>query len=105
MSINLYIGNVPFSSTEDDIKDLFSQFGQVARCHLVIDRETNRSRGFAFVEMGSDDEARQAMEKLNGYDIDGRKLVVNEARPREERPRGGGGGGYGDRPSRSWDRR
>jgi RNA recognition motif-containing protein len=102
MSMNLYVGNIPFGSTEDDIREIFAPMGEVVRCHLVLDRETNRSKGFAFIEMASDDEARKAMEKLNGFEIDGRRLVVNEARPRE--PRRQGDFSRDERQSRSRDR-
>ncbi len=94
MATKLYVGNLPFSTTEADLQDLFAQAGQVASCSLVMDRMTNKPRGFAFVEMGSQDAADKAIEQFNEYELEGRRLVVNEARPRE--PRGpGGGGGYG----------
>jgi RNA recognition motif-containing protein len=83
---------------EGDIRDLFGQIGNVVDCNLITDKFTGKSRGFAFVEMSSDDEAQKAINELNGKDVDGRTLTVNEARPREERPRrdfGGGGGGGG----------
>jgi RNA recognition motif-containing protein len=92
-SKNLYVGNLPFSTTEQDLQQLFGQYGTVTKAQVIMDRETGRSRGFGFVEMSSGtDEAIQA---LNGADYQGRRLTVNEAKPREERPRGGGGGGYG----------
>jgi cold-inducible RNA-binding protein len=101
VSTRLYVGNLSFNTPEEEVLELFSQVGNVVDCSLITDKYTNRSRGFAFVEMGSDDEARKAVEELNGKDFDGRVLTVNEARPREERPRrnfgGGGGGGRGDR--------
>ncbi len=87
------MGNLSFSSTQDDVRALFEGFGVVDRVSLITDRETGRSRGFAFVEMPNDDEADRAISALNGSDIKGRKLNVNEARPREDRPFGGGGGG------------
>src|SRR5690606_12595497 len=90
----LYVGNLPFRSTEDELLDLFGQHGEVSSASIVMDRETGRSRGFAFVEMTDDNDAETAINALNGYSLGGRALVVNEARPREERPRGGGGG-YG----------
>ena len=100
--LNLYVGNLPYSMNDQDLNDLFSQIGDVQSARVMSDRETGRSRGFGFVEMVDDDAGREAIEKLNGQDCDGRALVVNEARPREERPRGGGGygggggrGGYG----------
>ncbi len=92
---NLYVGNLPFATTSDDLVALFGEYGQVQRAQIVSDRETGRSRGFAFVEMTEGAEA--AISALNGAQFQGRTLTVNEARPREERPRsgGGGGGGYG----------
>lgn len=96
---NIFVGNLSFSSTQDDVRGLFESYGMVDRVSLITDRETGRSRGFAFVEMPNDEEADRAISALNGADIGGRKLNVNEARPREERPFGGGGGrpggGYG----------
>ena len=95
MSKNLYVGNLPFSTTDEDLRELFAQHGNVTRAQVVSDRETGRSRGFGFVEMGEG--AEQAVEKLNGAQFQGRTLTVNEARPREDRGGGGGGrsGGYG----------
>ncbi len=95
---NIFVGNLSFSSNEDSIRGLFETYGTVDRVSIITDRETGRSRGFAFVEMPNDDEAERAINALNGQDFSGRKLNVNEARPREERPfggnRGGGGGGF-----------
>ncbi|MFV0338783.1 MAG: RNA recognition motif domain-containing protein [Chthoniobacterales bacterium] len=92
--MKLYVGNLSFQSTEEDVKDLFSQFGTVTDAHLIMNRVTGRSRGFAFVTMSSDDEARAAIEGTNGKDFDGRSLTVNEARPMEARkPRRDDGGG------------
>ncbi len=100
--LNLYVGNLPYSMNDQELNDLFSQIGDVQSARVMSDRETGRSRGFGFVEMADDDAGHEAIEKLNGQDCDGRALVVNEARPREERPRrsggfggGGGRGGYG----------
>jgi RNA recognition motif-containing protein len=90
---NIFVGNLSFSSSEDAVRGLFEQYGTVDRVSIITDRETGRSRGFAFVEMPNDDEADRAINALNGADSGGRKLNVNEARPREERPFGGGGGG------------
>lgn len=90
--MKIYVGNLSFRSTEDGIRDLFSQFGQVDESSIVQDRETGRSRGFAFVTMADDGEARAAIEALNGQEFDGRTLTVNEARPK---PAGGGFGGGG----------
>lgn len=92
MAKNLYVGNLPYQTTADDLREAFSAFGTVTRAQVVSDRETGRSRGFGFVEMS--DGAEQAVEGLNGAPFQGRTLTVNEARPREERS-GGGGGGYG----------
>lgn len=99
MGTRLFVGNLSFNSTEGDLLDLFKQAGNVVKCELMVDKFTNKSRGFAFVEMGSQDEANKAIEQFNGKDFGGRALTVNEARPREERPRGdfGGGGGGGGR--------
>jgi RNA recognition motif-containing protein len=94
----LYVGNLPFSATEDEIRELFEQHGRVHSCSLINDRETGQPRGFGFVEMDEED-ADSAVEALNGYSVGGRSLKVNEARPRE--PRGGGGGGGGG-PRRGW---
>jgi len=98
MGARLFVGNLSFNATEGDVLDLFKQVGHVVQCELVVDKFTNRSRGFAFVEMGSQEEANRAIEQFHGKDFQGRALTVNEARPREERaPRGdfGGGGGGG----------
>ena len=97
----LYVGNLPFASTAQDLEALFGQVGTVSVVEIIFDKFTGRSRGFAFVTMGSGDEAQKAVEKFHGHQIEGRALAVNIARPREERaPRsggfgGGGGGGYG----------
>ena len=94
MAKNLYVGNMSFSTTEDQLRELFSQYGTVTKIQLIMDRETGRPRGFAFVEMS--DGADQAIQALNGMQLDGRNLTVNEAKPREDRGGGGGGrGGYG----------
>jgi RNA recognition motif-containing protein len=94
----LYVGNMSFNSTEDDIRDAFAAYGTVTSVNIVMDRDTGRPRGFAFVEMGSDGEAQAAMQGLDGQDLGGRSLKVNVAKPRE--PRGGGGGGGGGRRDR-----
>ena len=86
---NIYVGNLTFQTTEDDLRRLFEPFGQVTRAQVTVDRDTGRSRGFGFVEMSSGGD--EAIAALNGKEIDGRTLTVNEAKPRE--PRGGGGGG------------
>ena len=98
----LYVGNLPFASTAQDLEALFGTVGTVSVVEIIFDKFTGRSRGFAFVTMSSGEEAQQAVEKLHGHQMDGRALAVNIARPREERPRsggfgggGGGGGGFG----------
>ena len=96
MAMKLYVGNLPYSMTDSDLQDLFSAHGTVQSVQIIIDRDTGRSKGFGFVEMGSSEEGQAAIAALHDKDINGRKLTVNEARPREERgPRGGGGGGGG----------
>ena len=85
--MNIYVGNLSWNTQESELRDLFSQHGAVDSARVLKDRETGRSRGFGFVEMPNDDEARAAIEALNGFELDGRQLRVNEARPREERPR------------------
>lgn len=102
MSAKIYVGNLSFNSSEQDLQDMFSEFGTVQSVKIIEDRETGRSRGFAFVEMSSNEEAQSAISGLNGREIDGRALTINEAKPQEERgggdgSRGGGGGrgGYG----------
>ena len=92
--MNIYVGNLPFSTTEEELREKASPYGEVSSCTVITDRETGRSRGFGFLEMPNDDEAKALIEGLNGQDLGGRTLTVNEARPRTER-RGGGGGGYG----------
>ncbi len=93
MSKNLYVGNLPFNTTDDELRQAFSQYGNVVKAQVIMDRETGRSRGFGFVEMG--DGAEEAINAMNGAQFGGRTLTVNEAKPRESRPVGGGGGGYG----------
>ena len=93
MSKKLYVGNISFQTTEDELRQMFGQYGTVTSAQIVMDRETGRSRGFAFVEMA--DGADEAIAAMNGALVGGRTLTVNEAKPREDRPRGGGGGGYG----------
>jgi RNA recognition motif-containing protein len=97
---NIFVGNLPFSCTEETVRTLFERYGQVNSARIMTDRETGRSRGFAFVEMENEGEADQAITALNGYALDGRGLNVNEARPKPERSFGGGagfGGGGGGR--------
>jgi RNA recognition motif-containing protein len=91
MSRKLYVGNLPFNTDETQLQDLFAQAGTVDTVSVVRDRETGRARGFAFVEMASDEDAQKAINQLNSYQLEGRALTVNEARPKTE----GGGGGYG----------
>jgi RNA recognition motif-containing protein len=97
MGNNIYVGNLPFNVDSQEVEDLFTQYGSVTSVNLITDRETGRLRGFGFVEMGTDDEAEAAIEALNGTDLKGRTLTVNEARPRGDRggDRGGRGGGFG----------
>ncbi|MBZ5714811.1 RNA recognition motif domain-containing protein [Nannocystis pusilla] len=93
MSNRLFVGNLSFQTTEEDLQQVFADFGEIAEIRLVLDRETGRSRGFAFVAMADDEAARRATETLNGQMLDGRPLRVNEAEERRDRPGGGGGGG------------
>ena len=93
--MKIYVGNLSFNSTEDGLRNLFGEHGQVDEVAVVTDRDTGRPRGFAFVTMANDDEARAAMEAINETEFDGRTLKVNEARPREARSGGSGGGGGG----------
>jgi len=105
MGNKLYVGNLPYSVRDDDLQQAFSQFGSVTSAKVMMERDTGRSKGFGFVEMGSDAEAQAAIQGMNGQPLSGRSLVVNEARPMEPRPPrsggygggggGGGGGGYG----------
>jgi cold-inducible RNA-binding protein len=93
---NIFVGNLKFNATEESVRDLFAQFGAVNSARIMTDRETGRSRGFAFVEMENENEAEQAISALNGYMMDGRALNVNEARPKPERSFSAGGGrGFG----------
>ena len=101
MGKKLYVGNLSYDVTDADLRQLFEAHGTVGSAQVIIDRSTNRSKGFGFVEMGNDEEAKAAIDALNGQDNNGRALTVNEARPREDRGgggrggRGGGRGGYG----------
>ena len=108
MSNKLFVGNLSFNTTENDLQDAFAAHGTVTEANLMMDRTTNRPRGFGFVTMSSAAEAQKAIDALNGKEMDGRALTVNVARPREDRPAGGGGGGGrrefgggGDRGGRS----
>ena len=101
--MNIYIGNMAYTSTEDELRELFEAHGTVTSVRIITDRETGRPRGFGFVEMEDADEARKAIEELNQQDLGGRALVVNEARPKRERgPRGGGGGDGGGGGGGNW---
>ena len=98
MAVKLFIGNLSFKATEDNLQELFSQAGNVVSTRVITDRETGRSRGFGFVEMESKEEADRAIEMFNNYNLIGRDIAVNEARPREEGAGAGSrGGGYGNR--------
>ena len=98
-STKLYVGNLSFKTTAEELRAHFEQFGAVTDVYIALDRESGRPRGFAFVTMGTGDEAKLAAEKTNGVDLGGRALTVNEARPKEDRPAGGGGFGGGPRRS------
>lgn len=105
---NIFVGNIPYSASEEDVEALFSSYGEVSKVYLPQDRETGNPRGFGFVEMPDDEEGNQAIEKLAGSDFMGRKLTVNEARPREPRRGGGqrrghGGGRGGGRQRGGWE--
>lgn len=88
--LNIYVGNISFGTSPDQVRELFAEYGEVERVYLPTDRDSGQPRGFGFVEMPNDEEGRKAIEALDGYELDGRQLKVNEARPREERPRRGG---------------
>lgn len=100
MGTKLYVGSLPYSTTEQQLTELFAQHGTVQSAKVISDRYTGQSRGFGFVEMATNEEAQKAIAALNGTPLGGRTLVVNEARPQEKRPYGGGGGGGGDRGDR-----
>ncbi len=93
--VNIYVGNLSFRATEDEVRNAFSRYGEVTKVSIINDRETGRSRGFAFVEMKNADEAQAAIEALNDQEVGGRRISCNEARPRESKPSYGGGGGGG----------
>jgi RNA recognition motif-containing protein len=111
MNTKLFVGNLSFNTTENDLQDAFAAHGTVVEANLMMDRATGRPRGFAFITMSTPEEARAAIDALNGAALDGRNLTVNEARPKEERPgggggfRGGGGGGGGREQSSRGGRR
>ena len=99
MAKNIFVGGIPFTTSEDTVRDLFSQHGQVQSVNIIKDKYTGRSRGFAFVEMGTEEEAKEAMDKLNGFNLEGRNIIVKEALPKpdyQDRNSGGGGGGRRD---------
>ncbi|MCC6230842.1 MAG: RNA-binding protein [Phycisphaerales bacterium] len=93
--VNIYVGNLPYTTTDAELTELFSQHGNVRRASVIIDRETGRSRGFGFVEMEDATQGNAAIQAMNGQDMGGRKLIVNEAKPREQGGGGGGGRGFG----------
>jgi len=97
MGNKLYVGNLPFAATDDSLRELFAQAGSVNSATIITDRDTGRSKGFGFVEMGSDSEASEAITKFNGTNFEGRTITVNEARPKAPREGGGGGGRGGGR--------
>lgn len=94
MGAKLYVGSLSYSIDDNKLKDMFAEVGTVVSAQVIMDRDTNQSKGFGFVEMSSDAEAQEAIKKLNGTEVDGRSIMVNEARPKEDRSGGGGGGGY-----------
>ena len=104
MATKLFVGNLSFNTTEGDVLDLFKQAGNVQSCELIVDKFTSKSRGFAFVTMGTQEEATKAVAEFNGKELDGRALTVNEARPREDRPRGDFGGSRGGGERREFSR-
>jgi cold-inducible RNA-binding protein len=87
MATNLFVGSLSWNVTSDELKDFFAQVGTVVSANVITDRDSGRSKGFGFVEMSSDDEAKKAVEELNGKELDGRSITVNEARPKEDKPR------------------
>ena len=95
--MDIYVGNLPYSATEEDVSGLFAAYGPVERVKIITDRETGRSKGFAFVTLGDQSQLNDAIEALNGYDYQGRALRVNASEPKEARPSGGGGGYGGER--------
>ena len=103
MAKKLYVGNLAYKTTQEQVQALFSQAGEVEEINLITDRDTGRPKGFGFVSMATEEGAQEAIKRFNGYTLDNRTLTVNEARPREERS-GGGGGGYGRRDNNRRDR-
>ncbi|MEZ5347220.1 MAG: RNA-binding protein [Pyrinomonadaceae bacterium] len=104
MSTKLYVGNLSFHSTDQDLEEFFGEVGTVESTNIITDRDTGRSRGFAFVEMSTPEEAQNAISELDGKELDGRQLKINEAKPRENRGAGGGRGGYGGNRGGGGDR-
>ena len=102
MGKKLYVGNLPFSTTEATLNEMFAQSGAVDSVRVITDRDTGRSKGFGFVEMASDEDAQNAISTLNGTQLEGRQITVNEARPMERREGGGGGGGFRGGRSGGW---
>ena len=100
MGAKLYVGSLAYSIDDTKLKDLFAPVGTVVSAQVIMDRDTNQSKGFGFVEMSSDEEAQKAIKDLNGTEVEGRAIMVNEARPKEDRSGGGGGGSYSSGPSR-----
>lgn len=107
--MNIYVANIPFKATENELKGLFEEYGEVSSAKIILDKFTQRSRGFGFVEMADDSAAQQAINALNGHDFMGKVLVVNEARPKTDAPRsgggfnrGGGGGGFNRRSNNDY---
>jgi len=95
--MNIYVGNLSYDTDDAALREAFERFGDVSDARVIMDKFTNRSRGFGFVEMPDNSQAQAAIDGLDGTDLQGRTVKVNQARPREDRPRGGGGGGYGSR--------
>jgi len=102
MSTKLFIGGLSFNTTDDSLRAAFEAFGAVSSASVITDRDTNRSKGFGFVEMDNDEEAQAAIKELDGKELDGRAVAVSVAKPREERPQGGGGFRRDSGPRRSW---
>ncbi|MBX3281303.1 MAG: RNA-binding protein [Acidobacteria bacterium] len=102
MSMKLYVGNLSFQTSSLDLEDLFASAGAVESASVIEDRETGRSRGFGFVEMANAEDGKKAIAEFDGKEVQGRTIKVNEAKPREDRPRGGGGGGYGGGRGNRW---
>ena len=101
-AVNIYVGNMSYSTSEDQLREMFEAYGAVDSVRVISDRDTGRPKGFAFVEMSDAAAAKSAMDAINGKEVDGRALTVNEAKPRADRPRGGGGGGGGGGGARRW---